>query len=496
MTTSVSIKIKFSLFLAILLVLTILVLSAFVLNGVKEQQQTRTEKELRQQAHAANLSVKQAYLTSPSVEAQRFLRSRGQQLALDLALYSGLHVVLYDAAGGKVGDSVPNAVSNYGVEDALSYALQGKIAYQQEGRSLLYLAPLQGPGQQMGVIQFQYSLANDIRFHDSIVRLFLYAGAAVLAVSFILGYLYFRRATSAIVALNDAAEQIRAGRFLRLPPLKRKDELGRLSQGIYYMSNEIQRNIAAMKAEETKLRQAVEKLEALERQRKQFIGNISHEFKTPLTSIKAYSELMELYPGDRAMTEDAVRHIQLETDRLTDMVDKVLRLSALEKYDFEYRPEPVNLKTLLRDLIERMKAKAERFGVRIAASLEDVTIWADRESLVHIFINVLDNGIKYNVQGGELRVVNRAEGAAAIVEIADTGIGIPDEVRDKIFEPFYTVNKDRSRQSGGTGLGLALVKQLVAKHGGTVEAIGSEEGATFRLVFPRHRDLPHKEELS
>ncbi|RED57123.1 sensor histidine kinase [Cohnella lupini] len=481
--TTVSIKIKFSFFLAVLLLLTVLVLSIFVLRGIQDQQKVRMEKELLQQTRIANLSIKQAYLTSTPIEAQTFLRTRGQQFALDLAVYSGLHVVLYDNSGNKVGDSVPLS-SHYDVEQTLTYAIEGKIAYQREGESLFYLTPLQGPKQQMGVIQFQYSLTEDNKFYDTIARLFIVTGAAVLAASFVLGYLYFRRATSAIIALNRSAEQIRRGQFLSSSPLKRKDELGQLSQGIYYMSSEIQYSMTAMLEEETKLRQAVEKLQKLEQQQKQFIGNISHEFKTPLTSIKAYAELMDIYRDDSALQEDAVQRIRLETERLHEMVEMILRLAALEKYEFEYQAERVEVQELLLGLIDRMKAKAERFDVAIESKLEKVAIWADRESMVHILINLLDNAIKYNVPGGRIIVTNRLDNNRVVIDIADTGIGIPEEARDKIFEPFYTVNKDRSRGSSGTGLGLALVKQLVDKHHGTIEIADSEEGTLFRLTFP------------
>jgi two-component system phosphate regulon sensor histidine kinase PhoR len=494
---NLSIKIKFSLFLAVLLLLTVFVLSVFVLRGIGDQQQLRMEKELLQQTRIANLSIKQAYLTSTPIEAQPFLRTRGQQFAMDLAVYSGLHVVLYDNKGNKVGDSVPLS-SSYDVEDALSYALKGKIAYQREGQSLFYLTPLQGPREQMGVIQFQYSLTADLKFYDTISGLFLITGAAVLAVSFILGYLYFSRAASAIIRLNKAAEHIRKGQFLPSPPLKRRDELGQLSQEIYYMSSEIRNSMSVMQAEETKLRQAVDKLQKLEQQQKQFIGNISHEFKTPLTSIKAYAELMDLYRDDEALRDDAVYHIHLETERLHEMVEMILRLAALEKYEFEYHAERVDVHELLLDLIGRMKAKAERFGVVIVPQLEDSEIWADHENIVHIIINLLDNAIKYNLPGGQIVVSNHQTEGKAVIVISDNGIGIPEEARDKIFEPFYTANKDRSRLTGGTGLGLALVKQLIEKHGGTISLIDSDIGATFSLTFPAYRSRSdvNKEALS
>jgi two-component system, OmpR family, phosphate regulon sensor histidine kinase PhoR len=479
-----SIKFKYSLFLAFLLVITILLTSVVVLKGIRDNQRDSLEKELLQQTRVANLSVKQAYLTSSPVDPQLFLHNRGQQLAMDLAFYTGLHVVLYDKTGKQAGDSVPIS-SAYGVDEALGFALSGKIAYVRKGNEIIYLTPLQGPNEQMGVLQFHYSLEDDNRFYDAILQQFLYVGAAVLVLSFILGYLYFGHSASAIIALNRAAEQIRRGQFLHAPTLNRKDELGQLSRGIYYMSSAIRNNIDAMLAEETKLRLAVSKLQQLEKEQKQFIGNISHEFKTPLTSIKAYVELQEMYPDDEALQKDAVRDIGQETKRLTDMVDKALRLSALEKYDFEDESELLDVRQALNNMIGRMKAKAERFEVTLTQDLTPATLWINAENFDHIMVNLLDNAIKYNVPGGRVTVSSRENSDSLIIDVTDTGIGIPEEARDKIFEPFYTANKDRSRKTGGTGLGLALVKQLVTKYGGNVEFICSEAGSTFRLRFPK-----------
>jgi signal transduction histidine kinase len=193
---------------------------------------------------------------------------------------------------------------------------------------------------------------------------------------------------------------------------------------------------------------------------------------------------MDIYRDDSALQEDAVHHIRLETDRLHEMVEMILRLAALEKYEFEYRAERVNVRDLLLDLLDRIKAKADRFDVAVESRLEPAFIWADRESMVHILINLLDNAIKYNVSGGRIIVSNRLENESVVIDIADTGIGIPEEARDKVFEPFFTVNADRSRGSSGTGLGLALVKQLVDKHGGTIELSDFDGGTLFRLTFP------------
>lgn len=240
-----------------------------------------------------------------------------------------------------------------------------------------------------------------------------------------------------------------------------------------------------MNEEKRKLEFAISKLQSLEQQQKQFIGNISHEFKTPLTSIKAYVDLLDMYRDDPQLMEDGVQNIRKETNRLHEMVDKILKLSALEKYDFEQRPEQVELKRLLEDICDRMKGKAAKFDLTLHTNIKEAVVWADRESLIHIFINLIDNAIKYNEPGGKVEVTSYTLENSIIVDVANTGIGIPPEAEEKLFQPFFTVNKDRSRLSGGTGLGLALAKDLTEKQKGVIKLHHSDSKWTiFKVSFP------------
>lgn len=485
----VSIKLKFSVFLAALLILTVVVLSSLVLRGIERNQQSQIEGILSQQTRLVNLNVRQAYYTEAiRLETDAFLKQNGRRLAQELANSTGLPIALYDMNGTQVGSSITPGES-LEIQETLNYALQNKIAYREQGDTLLYAAPLDGPDGQMGAIWMQYSVQSYHEFYARILQLFLWAGIAVVVLSFILGYLFYNRFAVAITKLKKSADSIREGEYITESPVKRKDELGELGQGIYYMSTSIQQNITGMHAEQQKLQLAIEKLQALEQQQKQYIGNISHEFKTPLTSIKAYVELLDMYRDDPQLLEDASSNIGKETERLYEMVEKVLHLSALEKYDFENQAEDVEVGALLEDACGRMRGKAEKFALRMELDIQPAVIRSDRESLMHIFINLLDNAIKYNVPGGVIRVQSeqRPQTREAVIRIFNSGLPIPEEAREKIFEPFYTVNKDRARKTGGTGLGLSLVKQFVEKQGGTITLLPgdeNEEGTTFQLVLP------------
>ena len=486
----VSIKLKFSVFLAALLILTVVVLSSLVLRGIERNQQTQIEGILSQQTRLVNLNVRQSYYTeSIRQEQEVFLKQNGRRLAQELANSTGLPIALYDMNGQQVGSSITSGESAK-IQETLAYALQNKIAYHEQGDTLLYAAPLDGPDGQMGVVRMQYPIQSYHEFYARILQLFMWAGITVVGLSFILGYLFYNRFAVAISRLKKSADSIREGNYIAESPVRRKDELGDLGQGIYYMSTSIQQNIAAMHAEQQKLQLAIVKLQALEQQQKQYIGNISHEFKTPLTSIKAYVELLDMYKDDPQLLDDATNNIGKETERLYEMVEKVLHLSALEKYDFENQAEDVEIRALLEDACGRMRGKAEKFALKMELNLQPAVIRSDRESLMHIFINLLDNAIKYNMPGGVIRVSNeiRMQEHQAIILIYNSGTPIPAEAQEKIFEPFYTVNKDRARKTGGTGLGLSLVKQFVEKQGGTITLLPGNpqngEGVTFQLLFP------------
>lgn len=355
----ISIKIKFSVFLAALLLLTVVLLSILVLDGIKKDQQVKYEEFLAQQARMANLYFIQLSLSESFMLPETFLNSGGNELAKQMSRVSGQLTVLYDKNGKKIGESVAESRRS-NVEKALTYALQNKIAYQVEGDSLYYLAPLTIGEEQVGVVQLYYSLAGNHQFYQYIRTLFIYIGAVVFIVSFILGYFYFNSFANGILKLKSMADRIRSGQFdIEVP--KRRDELGRLGEGIYDMSRQIVKTLEDMQAEQQKLTLAVTKLSQLEKQQKQFIGNVTHEFKTPLTSIKAYIDLLEMYPDDTELLEAATKNIKQETERLYEMVDMVLQLSALEKYDFEYKMERIDVSQIILHVCSSLKGKMDKF---------------------------------------------------------------------------------------------------------------------------------------
>ncbi|MEM8678002.1 MAG: ATP-binding protein [Planctomycetota bacterium] len=233
----------------------------------------------------------------------------------------------------------------------------------------------------------------------------------------------------------------------------------------------------------------VTELRRLEHLRQEFVANVSHELKTPLTAIKAYSEtLLGGALEDQQNNRKFLTQIETEADRLHDLIIDMLRLAQIESGHEQFEMASVDLAAEMRDCIERHLAPAQRKQVelQIEESLSPMHVRADREGLREIVDNLIDNAIKYTERGGVVTARWTSRADRAVLEVSDTGIGIPQESLGRVFERFYRVDKARSRELGSTGLGLSIVKHMVQTFGGTVSAESEEGlGSTFRVELLR-----------
>ena len=232
----------------------------------------------------------------------------------------------------------------------------------------------------------------------------------------------------------------------------------------------------------------VTRLALLENVRKDFVANVSHELKTPITSIKGFVEtLADGALEDPAQARRFLGIIERHAARLEDIIEDLLALARLEQQEgLPLETETMPLASLLEDvaLVCRVKAEEKRITTVVDCP-EDLTVSASRTLLEQAFVNLLDNAVKYSGEGTTVRMEARAEGAEIVAKVIDRGRGIPAKDLNRIFERFYRVDKGRSRDEGGTGLGLAIVKHVMGVHGGTVSAESWEgEGSTFTLRFP------------
>ena len=221
-----------------------------------------------------------------------------------------------------------------------------------------------------------------------------------------------------------------------------------------------------------------------ERNRREFTANVSHELKTPLQGIIGSAELLE---NGLVKQEDVPRfigHIRSEAQRLVTLIGDIIRLSQLDEGE-PMPAEPVELLALAREAAESLQSAAAARNVTITVEGEPVELTGVRRLLYEIIFNLCDNAIKYNTDGGRVQVTVTKENETAAVTVRDTGIGIPPDQQDRVFERFYRVDKSHSKASGGTGLGLSIVKHAVQYHHGAIH-LQSEvgKGTEIRVIFP------------
>jgi len=231
----------------------------------------------------------------------------------------------------------------------------------------------------------------------------------------------------------------------------------------------------------------VTELERLERVRKDFVANVSHELRTPLTAIRGYAEtLLDGALEDHEHNRRFVEIIQAQATRLTNIASDLLTLSELESNAAAAQPHPVSIRASLESALRTVEPAARVRGVRLqVGNATDLMVMGHELRLEQVLVNLLDNAVKFNRPGGEVRVETSRQDAKACIVISDTGIGIPSEDLPRIFERFYRVDKARSREMGGTGLGLSIVRHVIGQMDGTVSVesqLGS--GAKFTITFP------------
>jgi two-component system phosphate regulon sensor histidine kinase PhoR len=222
-----------------------------------------------------------------------------------------------------------------------------------------------------------------------------------------------------------------------------------------------------------------------EKLRREFSANVSHELKTPLTSIYGYAEM--LYNGmiDKNDEHKLLGKIKDEAQRMNTLVQDIILVSKLDEGGVGDAFEDVDLRAVAGEVVEALLLNARENGITVHTTGDGALLRADRSMIYELLYNLVDNAIKYNRPDGKVDVDIRRKSGQVEITVSDTGIGIPKEAQSRVFERFYRVDKSHSKKKGGTGLGLAIVKHIVRLHDGRISMESREdEGTTITITFP------------
>ena len=231
----------------------------------------------------------------------------------------------------------------------------------------------------------------------------------------------------------------------------------------------------------------ISKLMVIDSTRQEFVSNVSHELKTPITSMKVLADsLIQNESADLAMYKEFMTDIVEEIDRESKIITDLLTLVKMDKKTSAMNLEEININELLEVILKRVTPIAKSRGIQITyESYRDVTAYVDEVKLSLALTNIIENAVKYNVDNGWVKVTLNADHRNFYVKVADSGVGIPDDCKEHVFERFYRVDKARSRDTGGTGLGLAITKSVIVMHKGSIRLYSEAgEGTTFTIRIP------------
>ncbi|MDU4939326.1 MAG: HAMP domain-containing sensor histidine kinase [Clostridium sp.] len=239
-----------------------------------------------------------------------------------------------------------------------------------------------------------------------------------------------------------------------------KDEIAELTESFNEMTNKL--NSAFM-------------------MQRNFSANAAHELRTPLTVLQTKIDVFKMKKSHTLDEYDSlITVIERHTKRLSELVKNLLNITNLTE---DMTSKPINLKIILQDIINELSYIAEQRNIKLSLNCSDTIYFGSMDLLYRAFYNIIENGIKYNVDNGEVIINVHSDNNNVIIEISDTGIGIPEDMKESIFEPFYRVDKSRSRKIGGAGLGLSIVDSIIKKYNGEITINNNGNGSTFKVVL-------------
>jgi len=225
--------------------------------------------------------------------------------------------------------------------------------------------------------------------------------------------------------------------------------------------------------------------------RQEFFSNVSHELKTPMTSIRGYSELLETgVINDKDASKKALDKIHDEVNNMSTLINDILMISRLENKDVDVIKHPVHLTPLVDEINDTMQVEIDKKHLQVDKELEDITYTSNHQHMHQLLSNLITNAIKYNVDGGKIIIKSYQFGRNIIIEVSDTGRGISKIDQGRVFERFFRCDQGRDKETGGTGLGLAIVKHIVQYYQGNITLTSKlHEGTTFKVTLPMEEEV-------
>ena len=454
-------------YFAVMLV-TLVLMCIYVIGLLSESLYNTETVDMFAKANIIAMTVSDQWGDNAQLSELRFADTVDRSLAgtsIRGVITNTAYTVLYDTnkEAGIVGKAF--------MRDVLKRGLDGEQAEAYSESNGMKLLMVSVPVEKNGSIVGGVYLAKTMSGIEDTIRvtstsLIVFSAMIVVLIgmlSFGLSYII----TAPIAEFTRAAREISKGNFKYRIKVRGTNEMTQMADTLNYMCDE---------------------LGLLEEKRRKFVSDASHELKTPMAGIKLICDSLVQAPDvDPAMIKEFLSDMSEEVDRLTRVINRLLVLTKLDG-GMALKPEQTDMKALLDRTVRKLWGMAEAKDIAIHRLYSEKTFEPavlDADKIYEAVYNITDNAIKYTPEGGRVYIDMQERDGFIIIRIEDTGDGIPEAERERVFERFYRLDDSRSRETGGTGLGLAIAKEAVTMHGGRIEiADGAEGGCAFIIIIP------------
>lgn len=470
----------FFLVIIFFVIFSIVVYSKSVLNNIVEYL---IDNEIKDTTKSINLYLNQYFRFNKMEFNKISFAAKGSAISRDLTYRLDKTVYIYSDNGNVIyprTERYKQLKETKDMENALNKELSYTIEYQDE-KALVYVSyPILNKDKLIGIIRFTIDytpLFNKTKLFISQILIF---SIMVFAISIIIAYIISKQITSPIKKLASKTREVKCGNLNVKIDINSSDELGILATDFNSMIETINSQIKTIKNDRDNLKELSEK-------QKNFFDNVTHELKTPMTTIIGYSEIIK----DNQFTDEeffnkGINRIISEANRLNRMIVQLLDISKNSNKEFDYELKKIDLSKIIINMCEDMMHKAKKYNMNIKLDIEkNIKIIANEDKIKEVIINLLDNSIKYGKVNSDITVNVYTENKFAHLVVIDSGEGIEENELGNILSPFYRVSKSDTRELGSTGLGLAIVKSIVDGYNGKID-IKSEvnKGTEVSIKLP------------
>ena len=474
-----TIRAKFIVGFFLIFAFSFLVLNQTVKEIIRTSNQKIVTADLIEMKNNSNVYVRQAFLINHFTNNKLYFGQMAEEMVTDLKHATGSAVSAYTVDGALLFSSNQSAFGGQGEED-LKEAKNGKtayhITYDRKQRLILFSYPVVIDGTKVGILRFAKDFNLLFEQTGRILDIIFYIALLIFAVAFVFSYILSRHITVPLVKLARASTEVKNGNLKVRARIKRSDEIGRLAVNFNDMIDQISSQISTIERDRDRLRE-------LNEQEKRFFDNVTHELKTPLTSILGYAEMIRQQgEADRHFFDKGMNHIVEESRRLHGMVLRLLEVSRSTHADLEL--ERLNVGQILHDVCDSMSFRAKRYNKQILCQVEgQLYVMGQPDRLRQLFINLLDNAIKYSLAHSDISVTATHANGRIYFVFANEGEPIPQDQLGHLFRPFYSAHR-QGKEEGSVGLGLSIAKSIIDEHGGTIHIESSNQHITVHVEFP------------